>query len=37
MKISFVVEEAGDYVLHIQGRTDYIVINVAENNASIVI
>ena len=37
VKISFVVEEAGDYVLHIQGRTDYIVINVAENNASIVI
>lgn len=30
VKISFVVEEAGDYVLYIQGKNEYIVINVIE-------
>ena len=30
IKISFVVEEVGDYVLYIQGKNEYIVINVIE-------
>ena len=30
IKISFVVEELGDYVLYIQGKNEYIVINVIE-------
>lgn len=30
IKIAFVVNEVGDYVLHIQGRNEYIVINVIE-------
>ena len=30
VKISFVVKEAGDYVLYIQGKNEYIVINVIE-------
>lgn len=30
VKISFVVEEVGDYVLYIQGKNEYIVINVIE-------
>lgn len=32
VKISFEVSEVGDYVLHIQGRNDYIVINVIEKS-----
>ena len=30
VKISFVVKEVGDYVLYIQGKSEYIVINVIE-------
>lgn len=30
VKISFVVKETGDYVLYIQGKNEYIVINVIE-------
>lgn len=30
VKITFVVDEVGDYVLYIQGRNEYIVINVIE-------
>ncbi len=33
VKISFVVKEVGDYVLYIQGRKEYIVINVIEKNS----
>ena len=30
VKISFVVKETGDYVLHIQGKKEFIVINVID-------
>ena len=32
VKISFVVKETGDYVLYIQGKDGYIVINVIDSN-----
>ena len=32
VKITFEVKEVGDYVLYIQGRNEYIVINVVEKN-----
>lgn len=32
VKVSFPVTELGDYVLYVQGRNEYIVINVIENN-----
>lgn len=34
VKISFEVKEVGDYVLHIQGKNEYIVINVVEKKAN---
>ena len=30
VKVSFPVNEVGDYVLYVQGRNEYIVINVIE-------
>lgn len=32
LKVSFVVKEVGDYVLYMQGKEEYIVINVIEKN-----
>lgn len=37
VKITFVVGEVGDYVLYIQGRNEYIVINVIEKHNNIVL
>lgn len=33
VKVSFVVEEVGDYVLYIQGKDEYIVINVIDRQS----
>lgn len=32
LKVSFVIKEVGDYVLYMQGKEEYIVINVIEKN-----